>query len=67
MGRERECHAEGERFGAAAAALGDDAGKRARRDQRVAEIAGRCCRKRIIELRRHRDRVAVEPEHEGRQ
>ena len=61
--RERKGHAESQRLLATCATRGNNAAECARRTDRIGKIADRGAGKRLVQARRYRDGVAVEPEH----
>jgi len=62
---ERECHAEGQRLGAAFLAFGNQPRQGARRDQRIGDIAIGGGGQIGIKLRRYRDGIAINARLKG--
>jgi len=66
VGREGKSHAEGQRIGAGFTSRGNHPRQRLRGRHRIKTVACEFAHDRAVERRRHRDRVAIETEIEGR-
>ena len=66
VGRERKGHAKGQRLAPRLAPDGDDARQRQGGCHRIEPVAVDFAHNRRMKLRRHRDRIAVDAEIEGR-